>query len=65
MTRHTDSRVARVVEFFELLTPADVARIAIEVATLRGIDLETLATINRANAIAALPRLEPLLRMEA
>ena len=27
MTRHTDSRVARVVEFFELLTPADVARI--------------------------------------
>lgn len=27
MTRHTDPRVARVVEFFELLTPADVARI--------------------------------------
>jgi ketosteroid isomerase-like protein len=28
VTRHTDSRVARVVEFFALLTPADVARIA-------------------------------------
>jgi steroid Delta-isomerase len=27
VTRHTDPRVARVVEFFELLTPADVARI--------------------------------------
>lgn len=27
MTRHQDPRVARVVEFFELLTPADVARI--------------------------------------
>lgn len=27
MTRHHDPRVARVVEFFELLTPADVARI--------------------------------------
>lgn len=26
--RHADPRVARVVEFFELLTPADVARIA-------------------------------------
>jgi steroid Delta-isomerase len=26
--RHVDPRVARVVEFFELLTPADVARIA-------------------------------------
>jgi steroid Delta-isomerase len=27
VTRHTDPRVTRVVEFFELLTPADVARI--------------------------------------
>ena len=27
MTRHPDPRVSRVVEFFELLTPADVARI--------------------------------------
>jgi steroid Delta-isomerase len=27
VTRHQDPRVARVVEFFELLTPADVARI--------------------------------------
>ncbi len=27
MTRHQDPRVARIVEFFELLTPADVARI--------------------------------------
>lgn len=27
MTRHPDRRVARVVEFFELLTPADVARV--------------------------------------
>ncbi len=27
MTRHHDPRVARIVEFFELLTPADVARI--------------------------------------
>jgi ketosteroid isomerase-like protein len=27
VTRHHDPRVARVVEFFELLTPADVARI--------------------------------------
>jgi ketosteroid isomerase-like protein len=27
VTRHHDPRVARIVEFFELLTPADVARI--------------------------------------
>jgi TatD DNase family protein len=56
--RRSDGQVGRT-------EPADVARIAIEVASLRGIDLETLARINRANAIAALPRLEPLLRMEA
>jgi TatD DNase family protein len=45
--------------------PADVDRIANEVAALRGIDAETLVSINRANAIAALPRLESLLRPEA
>ncbi len=56
--RRSDGQVGRT-------EPADVARIAIEVASLRGIDLETLARINRANAIAALPRLEPLLSMEA
>jgi TatD DNase family protein len=41
--------------------PADLVRIAAEIAALRGVDPETLAQINRRNAIAALPRLAPLL----
>ncbi len=44
--------------------PADLARIAAEVAALRGSDLEALAQVNRANAIVALPRLAPLLSRE-
>ncbi|HQR55924.1 MAG TPA: TatD family hydrolase [Burkholderiaceae bacterium] len=44
--------------------PADIARIAAEVASLRGVDVNRLAGINRANAIAALPRLAPLLPAE-
>jgi TatD DNase family protein len=44
--------------------PADVARIATEVASLRGINLDALAQITRANAITALPRLAPLLPVE-
>lgn len=37
--------------------PADLPRIAAEVAALRGIDTAALAALNRANAQAALPRL--------
>ena len=44
--------------------PEDVARIAAEVASLRGIDISALSDMNRTNAIAALPRLAPLLPVE-
>lgn len=56
--RRSDGEVGRT-------EPADVVRIAAEVASLRGIEPTALATINRSNAIAALPRLEPLLNVEA
>jgi TatD DNase family protein len=41
--------------------PADLPRIAAVIGALRGIDGPTLAALNRRNAIAALPRLHPLL----
>jgi TatD DNase family protein len=44
--------------------PEDVVRIAVEVASLRGIDISALSEMNRANAIVALPRLAPLLPVE-
>ncbi|MCS6944784.1 MAG: TatD family hydrolase [Sutterellaceae bacterium] len=37
--------------------PAQLPRIAAEIAALRGMSLHTLAALNRANVIAALPRL--------
>ncbi len=40
--------------------PADLARIATTLASLRGTDIATLAKINRENATAALPRLGSL-----
>lgn len=40
--------------------PAELARIAQALAQLRGIDLPALAALNRANALAALPRLARL-----
>jgi TatD DNase family protein len=43
--------------------PAELPRIAQEVAQLRGIPLEALAQATTANAVEALPRLAPLLRM--
>jgi TatD DNase family protein len=52
--RRIDGRVDRT-------EPADLARIAAAIAGLRGVDTVTLAQINRRNAIAALPRLAPLL----
>jgi TatD DNase family protein len=45
----------------ERTEPSDLARIAAELAALRGVDVATLARQNRANALAALPRLAPLL----
>ncbi len=41
--------------------PADLARIATEVASLRGVSLDDLAEQARENAAAALPRLAALL----
>jgi TatD DNase family protein len=41
--------------------PADLARIADEMAALRGVDCRDLARANQRNAIAALPRLGALL----
>ena len=41
--------------------PADLARIADEMAALRGVDCRDLAQANQRNAIAALPRLGALL----
>jgi TatD DNase family protein len=45
----------------ERTEPADLARIATELAALRAVDPTALARANRDNAIAALPRLAPLL----
>ena len=44
--------------------PADLARIADEMAALRGVDSRDLALANQRNAIAALPRLGALLRAD-
>lgn len=46
----------------ERTEPADLARIAAELATLRKVDAPMLARQNRENAIAALPRLARLVR---
>ena len=51
----------RTPERVERTEPCDLARIAEELARLRGTDLDTLASQNRANALVALPRLGPLL----
>jgi TatD DNase family protein len=51
----------RTPERVERTEPCDLRRIAGELAQLRGTDLATLARQNRANALAALPRLGPLL----
>jgi TatD DNase family protein len=51
-------RTAQAVERTE---PADVARIAGELAVLRGVDVAALADSNRRNAHAALPRLAALM----
>jgi len=40
--------------------PAEVARIAPSLATLRGVSLAELAALTRANAIAVMPRLGEL-----
>jgi len=45
----------------ERTEPADLVRIAAGIAALRGLDPAALAQVNRRNAIAALPRLAPLL----
>ena len=55
--RRSDGRAGRT-------EPEDVARIAAEVASLRGIDFSELSEMNRANTVAALPRLAPLLPVE-
>jgi TatD DNase family protein len=51
----------RTPERVERTEPSDLARIAGELGGLRAADLATLARQNRANALAALPRLVPLL----
>lgn len=51
----------RTPERVERTEPSDLERIAAELARLRATDLVTLARQNRANALAALPRLAPLL----
>ncbi len=43
--------------------PAELPRIASTMAELRGLPLAEVAAINRANAVAALPRLAPLLEV--
>lgn len=55
--RRVDGRAGRT-------EPADLARIAAGIAELRGVDVATLAQINRRNALAALPRLAALLAAE-
>ena len=45
----------------ERTEPADLARIADELAALRGVDCQDLARANQRNAVAALPRLGALL----
>ena len=63
MLLRADAKVAliRDLPLFELCSKSDLRRIAGELALLRGTDLATLARQNRANALAALPRLGPLL----
>jgi TatD DNase family protein len=56
--RRTDGQVQRT-------EPADLARIAGELAALRGVEAVALAHSNRRNALAALPRLAPLLSARA
>jgi TatD DNase family protein len=41
--------------------PAELPRIAAELAALRAVTLADLAACNRSNALTALPRLAPLL----
>jgi TatD DNase family protein len=48
-------------EGVERTEPADLARIAAQVAALRGVEPEALARANRRNVLEALPRLAPLL----
>ena len=43
--------------------PAEVARIAESLASLRAMSMMELAALTRANALAVMPRLEPLLRL--
>jgi TatD DNase family protein len=43
--------------------PAEVARIAESLAALRGLAMPGLAELTRANALAVMPKLEPLLRL--
>jgi TatD DNase family protein len=45
----------------ERTEPADLARIAVQLAALRGVDSHDLARASARNAIDALPRLAPLL----
>jgi len=45
--------------------PADLARIAAELCTLRDVEPQTLARANRNNAIEALPRLAPLVATDS
>lgn len=56
--RRTDGQVQRT-------EPVDLARIAGELAGLRGVEALALAQANRRNALAALPRLGPLLAADA
>lgn len=56
--RRTDGQVQRT-------EPADLARIAGELAALRGVEAVALARSNRRNALSALPRLAPLLSPDA